>query len=260
MTAELVRREQHGPVRLISLNRPERRNALGMDDRIALLELFREAEADESVRAIVLTGEGRVFCAGGNITGMTTDPAAGRAALDAMSEVAIAVTGSRLPVVAAVEGGAYGAGLSLAALCDVVIAADDAAFSAAFVKIGLTADTGATWALTRRIGWARTKRLLMTGEVLHATEALALDLVDEVVAAGTTRERALHVAAEFATRAPLSLAASKRLMNELPADLAGALASETATQLGLFASADFAEGRQAFADRRPPVFGGRSAP
>ncbi|WP_201464997.1 enoyl-CoA hydratase/isomerase family protein [Janibacter melonis] len=255
--ADAVRVEQHGSVRVLVLNRPERRNALGMQERVALADALAEATAADDVRAVVLTGAGAVFCAGGDVSTMTADLEVARRRMVAMEAVTRAIVECPVPVVAAVEGGAFGAGLAVAAACDVVVAAQDARFCASFAKVGLTADAGATWALTRRVGWSRAKQLLLTASTVPADVAHGWGLVDERVAAGTALEHALGVAERLAGLPPLSLRATKELLATLPPALDDAMTAESTAQLALFGTEDFAEGQSAFAQRRRPVFLGR---
>lgn len=188
-----------GPVHTLTLNRPARRNALDLADRRELLAALRESGQDPECRAIVLTGAGEVFCAGGDIRSMSQDPDVARERLAVVNDVARALVCSAKPVVAAVRGGAYGLGLGLAAACDYVVAAEDARFVASFAKIGLTADSGLSWSLAQRVGPARAKELILFAEDLDATEARRIGLVSEIVegekVAVRARERAERLAA-----------------------------------------------------------------
>lgn len=250
-----VRVVPHGAVVELVLDRPEVRNALDPVDREALQVAFGEADADPAVRAAVLTGSGPVFCAGGNIAGMRVGPGDLETRFEGLAALVTTVVRGRLPVVAAVEGGAYGLGLGLAALCDLVVAGRSASFAASFGTLGLTADTGASWSLARRAGWARTRRLLLTGEHLDAATALDWGVVDEVVDDGTARDRALRLGEALATRSPASVAATRRLMADLPVDLDAALAAEAAAQSELMLGQDFADARDSFLARRSSATG-----
>lgn len=161
------------------------------------------------------------------------------------------------PVVAAVNGYAYGAGLSLAAACDFVLAGESASFGAVFGKVGLMADLGLLWSLPRRIGLAETRRLLFTSATLPAGQAVALGLADRLLPDAELLEAAWTLAAEMAEAPPLALAATKALLARGPAPLEAVLAAELDHQTLLFSSEDFVEGRAAFLERRQPTFTGR---
>lgn len=248
---DAVRVADHGAVRELVLNRPEVRNALDPVSRTDVLSAYTDAVAEPDVRAVVLTGAGPLFCAGGDITRMDADPAALEERFADLATLVTTLTRGRLPLVAAVEGGAYGLGLALAMLADVIVAGRSARFAASFAKLGLTADTGATWSLSRRIGWARTRRLLLTTETVDADRALDWGMVDHLVDDTTARDRALELAGEFATRSPRALAVTRRLMADLSGDLDTALAAEGIAQSELLGTREFAEARDAFLGRRP---------
>lgn len=161
-----------------------------------------------------------------------------------------------LPVVAAVEGAAVGAGTSLVAACDYVVAGRSATFGAIFRRIGLVADSGLHWTLPRRVGPGPARRMLLRGKIVGAEEAHALGLADELADDGGSLAVARAVAAELALAAPLALAATKRMLADPPETLAGTLHAEECVQVELFETADFAEGDDAFFAKRRPVFRG----
>lgn len=250
--AQLI--SQHGPVRVITLNRPERRNAIDIPDRVALLARLREAFADTGTRAVVLTGAGRVFCAGGDITSMDADPKTLDRRLDLAGELARLLTGSPVPLVAAVNGGAYGLGLSIAMACDVVVADDTARFVSSFGKLGLVADTGLAWTLAQRVGRARAREIVLSSRTVPSDEALRLGMVDHLVPAASVLERALALAGHLAAQSSPMLAAMREMFAEPDFTLENVLRHEKATQLRLLAGPDFREGRAAFAEGRTPTF------
>lgn len=243
-----------GPVHTLALNRPARRNALDLADRRELLAALRESEQDPECRAIVLTGAGEVFCAGGDIRSMSQDPDVARERLAVVNDVARALVCSAKPVVAAVRGGAYGLGLGLAAACDYVVAADDARFAASFAKIGLTADSGLSWSLAQRVGPARAKEIILFAEDLTAAEAQRIGLVGEIVAADKVAVRARERAERLAAASPAMVAATKRIFAQEAQDLDAMLLAEAEAQVELLGGEGFAEGRAAFLERRRPVF------
>jgi 2-(1,2-epoxy-1,2-dihydrophenyl)acetyl-CoA isomerase len=252
----LIRDE--GPVRIITLNRPRVRNAFDLALRTEVVAAMEAAEADGSVRALVLTGAGGAFCAGGDINTMnplTPDEIAERAGLT-QSVVRTLWAGSK-PVLAAVEGPAFGAGLSLALACDRIVAAADARFGAAFTRIGLAGDMGIMATLPERLGAARAKQFLMFAEQATAPDALRMGLIDVVTEPGNAVAAALDDARKLAAGPPLALAAIKHTIGRYPLGRAETLKREEETMRAIFGSADFAEGVAAFREKRRPKFQGR---
>lgn len=246
--------EDHGPVRVLTLNRPERRNALDLDDRAALLDAL--VAADRDARAIVLTGAAPMFCSGGDISSMTLDPVLGRRRLELVNAIARQMVTSSTPIVAAVEGGAFGLGLALSCAGDLVVATESSRFAASFAKIGLAPDTGLSWSLPLRVGRAMTRRMVLTACTLDATAALASGLVDELVDDGAALDRALVLAGELAAMSAPTIAGVRRILSQADQSLEGLLAAEAEVQLDLFQTPEFTEGRAAFLERRPPDFAG----
>ncbi|KQY50122.1 enoyl-CoA hydratase/isomerase family protein [Nocardioides sp. Root140] len=249
--------EDHGPVRVLTLNRPERRNAVDLDDRATLLDALVLAERES--RAIVLTGAAPMFCSGGDIGSMTTDPEISRRRLELVNAIARQMVTSATPIVAAVEGGAFGLGLALACACDLVVASESARFAASFAKIGLAPDTGLLWSLPQRVGPALTRRMVLTACTLDAPAALACGLVDELVDDSTVLDRALVLAGELATKSAPALAGVRRILAQPDQTLEGILTAEAEVQMSLFSTPEFAEGRAAFFERRPADFAGAAA-
>jgi len=241
-----------GATAILTLDYPERRNALAMPMRQRLVDALEAIEADRDLRAIVVTGAGGTFSAGGDISGMNvTDLAAGRERFRMTHRlVRLLIKGSK-PVIAAVEGWCVGAGLSVAMCCDTVVAAEDARFAAGFGKIGLIADLGLLHTLPARIGQGRARQVFLYGEQISAGRAEAIGMVDHVVPPGTALQAALGRAALF--QAPLPAAMTKQY---LAAGLDAALEWERDTQSTLFLTADHAEGKAAFLGKRTPSFGG----
>lgn len=255
-TAAIVRTEDHGAVRVIVLNRPERRNAIDIPLREHLALAIEAAAAAPSVRAIVLTGAGPVFCSGGDIGTMRRmPPSESCPRTEAAQRVIRAIWGTDKPVIAAVEGAAYGAGASLALACDRVVAGDTTRISTAFTGVGLAGDMGIFASLPARVGPARARQLLLLPRVVDSAEALELGLVDCVVTAGEALTAALADAGVLAHGPLLAFGAIKKMLADPPAMTEEALERETLNQIALFDSADFAEGAAAFNERRPPVFG-----
>jgi 2-(1,2-epoxy-1,2-dihydrophenyl)acetyl-CoA isomerase len=251
-----VLRERHGAVRLLRLNRPGRRNALNLPDRELLLAELMSAEAEPAVRAVVLTGAGEVFSAGGDIRSMSPDPEVAHRRLQLVNDIARVMLTGGTPIVAAVEGGAFGLGLSLACAADLVVAGRSARFAASFAKIGLVADTGLFYTLPRCVGAGRARELMLTARNVTADEAERIGLLDVVVDDGDAVDRALSLAADLAASSPAATAALKKILAQEDQSLDGVLASEERVQVQLLAGTDSAEGRAAFLERRQPIFPG----
>ena len=249
----LVARSDSGITRL-TLNDPDRRNALSYELRSALLAALRAEAAAPETRVLVITGAGAGFCAGGDISAMGQDPARSVERLAILHDVARVLASFPKPVVAAVNGAAFGAGFSLALLADHAVAAPTVKFGASFGRMGLVPDTGFLWSIQRRTSRTRALRMAMTTEVLAAPAALAEGLVDEladdVLAAAETRARALL------TIAPLAFAATKKALAETDGLLEAYLARELQDQGRMFRSADHLEAVAAFREKRDPTFRG----
>lgn len=251
----LIETRRDGTTVVVTMNDPDRRNALSPDMRAEMLAALDPVMLDRDVRAVVLTGQGDHFCAGGDLKSMRSgDPIYARTRMMITARLVRLLAAGPVPVIAAVEGFAFGAGLSLAALADVNVVSRTAKFGAVFGKVGLMADVGLLWSLPNRIGAARAKRFLLLNEVVEA--ACAPDgLVDHVCDTGQALAQAMTVAERFSGAAPLPIAATKSAFAQM-AGFDRALALEVDLQAGLMASEDHAEGRAAFFDKRDPVFRG----
>jgi 2-(1,2-epoxy-1,2-dihydrophenyl)acetyl-CoA isomerase len=245
-------------VRLITINRPQRKNALDIPMRKRLADLVNGAHADADIRAVVLTGAGGTFCSGADVIGMEQqkDLAKARARVETAQEIARSIGSGPTPVIAAVEGVAFGAGLAIALACDYVVATPDVRLSAAFVNVGLSGDVGILFSLPRRVGPGRARAMMMLAQTVEGTEALQIGLVDEITEPGHALDRATAVAAALAARPPLAIAAIKKAFVEPPATLEDALEAELCLQAPLLGSDDFLEAITAFKDKRKPTFTG----
>ncbi|OBH11017.1 enoyl-CoA hydratase/isomerase family protein [Mycobacterium sp. E1747] len=254
--------EHSGAVRTITLNRPKLRNAIDIPLRLALADALEAADRDATVRAIVLTGAGPMFCSGGDISTMQRmSPTEALERAQLAQRVIRAIWNTPKPVIAAVEGGAMGAGLALAAACDRVVAAKDARFATTFLNVALAGDMGAYASLPARIGVARTRQMLLMARPVDADTALAQGLVDDLADPGHCLESALEDARALAARPAQALGAIKRMLAEAPR-LSGTdvLDLEANQQAELFGSDDFAEGVAAFQEKRTPRFGRTDLP
>lgn len=248
-----LERELHGPVLLLTINRPAQRNALDPATMAAIGAALAEAEQDPAIRCIVFTGAGdRAFCAGMDLKAFAQggmDLKDGKTGLEIFTQEIYPK-----PIVAAVNGSAVGGGFELMLACDLVVAADHAVFGTPEVKVGLFAAGGGT-RLPRRIPLAIALELGLTGDLIDAGRAQALGLVNRVVPGARVLDEALALATRIAANAPLGLAVTKRLMMEELG--AGPWAEITQTCLSLMQSEDAREGAAAFAGKRPPVWKGR---
>ena len=250
-------------VRTLTLNRPGSFNSFNLELKDALLEALTDATADDSVRAVVLTGAGRAFCAGQDLKEhlqlvQAQDPRIATTVRDFYNVAISAITGMPKPVVAAVNGAAAGAGAAFAYACDLRIAAASASFSMAFAGVALSADSGASFTLPRLIGAGRASKMMLLGERVGAAEALEIGMVDEVVPDEELPARVQQVAGTLAagpTRAYAWIKAS--LHHAGTSDLASALEFENTAQSDLFAGADHHEAIAAFVQKRSPRFTGQ---
>ena len=251
MTSVLYRIE--GAVAVATLNRPGSLNALDAQLGLDLGEAVRAAAGDSAVHALVLTGAGRAFCAGGDLKAMATE-ASGREIeriLETFHGVVRLLVDLDKPTIAAISGPAVGAGMSFALACDLRIASEDASFSQGFVKIGLSPDGGSSWLLPRLVGPAVAARLMMTGETVAARRALEMGLVCEVTPVGQHLRRALELAAQLARFAPGALASIKRLLRQSSRNtFAEQLAAEGVEQTRNAATAEFRASLEAFLTRK----------
>ena len=243
--------------RRITLNRPERLNALTVEMATALAAALDAAEADKSCHALLLTGAGRGFCAGQDLNEIVgASPAEIGHLLERYHPLIVKLRALPIPVVCAVNGVAAGAGANLALACDIVLAARSASFVEAFARIGLVPDCGGTWFLPRLVGAARARALAMLAEPLPAAAAAEWGLIWRTVEDARLMPEAEALAERLAGQASTALALIKRALDESAGNpLAHQLDLERELQLKAAATPDHAEGVRAFLDKRPAVFG-----
>jgi 2-(1,2-epoxy-1,2-dihydrophenyl)acetyl-CoA isomerase len=254
-----LRYEVSDAIATITLDRPDALNALTVPLKTELLAALRAVAGDRGVRAVILTGAGRAFCAGQDLKERLGPDAAPLAVEVRQRYNPIIAAMRRLdqPIVGAINGVAAGAGASLAFACDIRIAAEGASFVLAFGRIGLVPDSGATWFLPRLVGPAKAAELALLGESLSAGEAERFGLVARVVPADALAGEATAMAERLAGLAPRALALTKRALDRSwSVSLDEALEDEAYRQGVAGATADHAEGLAAFLERRPPRFTG----
>jgi len=246
-------------VAVITINRPERRNALSATVRSELLEALAELRADESIRVLVLTGSGeKAFVAGADIGEFASrSPLQQREAMQS-PRIFEAIAEFPKPVIAMINGFALGGGCELALACDLRIASDTARLGQPEINLGIIPGGGGTQRLPRVVGPGQAMRLILTGELLDAAESLRIGLVDLVVPAAELRDRVLEIANRMAEKSPVALAMAKaavRAAGEMP--LAAGLDYEKELFITCFSSDDRTEGVTAFLEKRTPHFRGR---
>jgi 2-(1,2-epoxy-1,2-dihydrophenyl)acetyl-CoA isomerase len=257
-----VRFDVDGAVATITLNRPEARNALTAGVKAALLDALSRCGEDQAIRAVVLTGAGQAFCAGQDLREHADLMSTGGSPLDTVRQhynpIVIAIMTMAKPVIAALPGVAAGAGASLAFACDFRIAARRASLLMAFARVGLTADTGASWTLQRLVGAARATELLMLAEPISAEQAFALGLVTKVVADADLDNEVSQFARRLAAGPTLAYGAIKESLRYSSAHgLAESLDKEAELQTRLGATDDHKNATAAFLAKAQPEFTGR---
>ncbi|TDD65815.1 enoyl-CoA hydratase [Actinomadura darangshiensis] len=260
--AETVLYDVTGGVGTITLNRPDGMNSLTAEMKEALRAAIERAAADPAVRAVVLTGAGRAFCAGQDLREHGDNLAAGKGLDDTVRKhynpIVLGLTGMRKPVVAAVNGVAAGAGASLAFACDLVVASEKARFATAFTGIGLAPDSGMSWTLQRLVGRAKATELLLLGEPVKAPEALELGLVARVVPADELAPASVELARRLAAGPTVSYGAVKSALDYAAThDLAAALEREAELQDECEKTSDHRNATEAFLKKQQPEFEGR---
>jgi enoyl-CoA hydratase/carnithine racemase len=247
----------------VTLNAPERMNTISPTMLSEFSARLLEVDRISDVRAIVLTGAGRAFCAGLDIAAQSKgkglgDVSAGVGELDLRDAPPIVLHNLDTPIICALNGGAAGYGMDLALGCDIRVAGASAKLAAAYTKRGLLPESGGTWLLPRMVGYAKAAEIAFTGRTLSANECLELGLVNRVVPDAELQGAARELAAEIAANAPLAVRATKRMMRMAETETFEQNVHHVFLQLlPLFRSKDFAEGLTAYMERRPPNFEGR---
>jgi 2-(1,2-epoxy-1,2-dihydrophenyl)acetyl-CoA isomerase len=245
-----IRLDRHDRVAVLTLDDPKIRNALTVDNRVSLRETLAPLATDDRIDVVVITGAEENFCAGGDVRTMgETDPAKIRERMECVAKTAEAVASFPKLTIAAVGGHAAGAGVSLACLCDMIIAEETATFTFSFLKLGLGPDWGLTWSLPRRVGAAQAKRLILTRAAIGAADAHRLGLVDRVLSTQDACRTAMNMSKDLCGGPRESIAAVKTMLSDLDG-LRAALKREMAMQLERFPHWEHQEGASAFREKR----------
>jgi len=260
----LTRHGPEGHVAVLTLNRPQTRNALSGEAMFAAFESrFAELNADAGVRAAILTGGGSAFCSGGNVAEMRDKAGMFGGSPEEVAEgyargiqrIPRAFQTLEVPIIAAVNGPAMGAGCDLASMCDIRIASSRARFAESFVKLGIIPGDGGCWLLPRLVGASKAAELALTGDTITADEALRIGLVSRVVAPEALLDEALALAGRIAANPPQVLRWTKRLLRQAQSQTLDQALVEAGKLQGLaHQTDDHREAVAAFFEKRPPVF------
>lgn len=254
----LLEKMKESRLGLITLNRPEVRNAINPVMRDELSHAMSELEADTEIRAVIITGGPKVFAAGADIAAMVEKKAIEQFSRASLWDLAFQMEQSRKPIIAAIAGFCLGGGCELAMACDIRIAAESAKFGQAEINIGIIPGGGGTVRLTRLVGLGKAKELVLTGRMIDAVEALRINLVNQVVADDQLMSAATEMARTISRHSPVALGLAKyAVQNAADADLHTARTIENTCFSLAFSSEDKTEGMKAFLEKRKPVYKGK---
>jgi enoyl-CoA hydratase/carnithine racemase len=258
LNADVVQLRYEGTSAVLTLNRPERMNAVSLAMRTALYEQLLEIEANDACRAIVLTGAGGNFCAGGDISEMEQReflPA--RMRMDLPARLFKLIVSGPKPFICAVEGNAFGCGVSFVAASDYAVAASDSRFSCAFIKVGLLPDFGGIWSIARRVGHRKAMEMCAFAEAYSAEQALEIQLINRVCERGKALDMALEAASRFAKNPPIAMALLRSALNTGNDTVDLAISTEVNFQTVLQTTEDFGKAARTFMESRKVTPKGR---
>jgi 2-(1,2-epoxy-1,2-dihydrophenyl)acetyl-CoA isomerase len=257
--SQFIKSERNEGVLKITLNRPDKFNSFNREMALELQEELDKASRDKSIRALLITGEGKAFCAGQDLSEAMdpNGPGIERIVKEHYNPIIHKIRELEKPVVCAVNGVAAGAGANIALACDVVIAANSASFIQAFSKIGLIPDSGGTFFLPRLIGYAKASALMMLGDKVTAAEAERMGMIYKISEDATLQTEAFSIAKTLSEMPTYGIALTKKLLNDSAfSTLENQLVSEAHEQIKAAKSYDYQEGVNAFLEKRKPVFKG----
>lgn len=259
MNYENIIVKRHNGIGILIMNRPEIRNAFITEIKEELLYALEDMEKDKDIKCIVITGEGRAFSAGGDLSALSEiKPLGGRKRLIDGVKLLHKVLEIEKPIIAAVNGPAAGSGCSFALACDMVLASDKAFFVQSFVNVGLIPDFGAIHFLPLLIGPQRAKEMMFLGEKVSAEEALQIGLINKIIPSDKLMETTISIAENLAKKSPISIGLTKRMMNQhVNGQLKMLLEIEATTQDICLQTKDFKEGVASFFEKRQPMFIGK---
>lgn len=259
MSEKTVLLDNDGGIATITLNRPTAMNSINQDFVNDFIDVLTTVQQDNEIRTVVLTGNGKAFCAGGDLFYLVSinDPIAARNFITQAGQIVALLMNMDKPVIAMVNGVAAGAGFNLALACDIIFCAKSVKFAQSFIKVGLVPDCGGMYLLPRLVGLHKAKELMFTADLIDASTAFELGVVNRVIEDDLLKETTYHFAKRLADAAPIAIGMMKKIINRSNnMDLSSVLELETDLQTICMQTQDHKEGVAAFKEKRSPVFKG----